>query len=91
MLFLEKTLCCPVQVCPTAWTAIITNPVNSTVPIAAEIFKSAGCFNPNTLFGVTTLDVIRARTFIGKILSLDPAVVCDLSNKKSMALLYFGN
>lgn len=28
--------------CPDAWVAIISNPVNSTVPIAAEIFKRAG-------------------------------------------------
>ena len=28
--------------CPTAWVGIISNPVNSTVPIAAEIFKRAG-------------------------------------------------
>lgn len=25
--------------CPGAWVAIISNPVNSTVPIAAEVFK----------------------------------------------------
>lgn len=25
--------------CPEAWVAIISNPVNSTVPIAAEVFK----------------------------------------------------
>ena len=25
--------------CPKAWVAIISNPVNSTVPIAAEVFK----------------------------------------------------
>jgi malate dehydrogenase len=29
-------------VCPDAWVLIISNPVNSTVPIAAEIFKRAG-------------------------------------------------
>jgi hypothetical protein len=28
--------------CPDAWVLIISNPVNSTVPIAAEIFKRAG-------------------------------------------------
>ena len=28
--------------CPTAWVGIISNPVNSTVPIAAEVFKRAG-------------------------------------------------
>lgn len=32
--------------CPNAWVAIISNPVNSTVPIAAEVLKKAGeCLN----------------------------------------------
>ena len=46
---------------------IISNPVNSTVPIAAEIFKKAGKYNPDKLFGVTTLDVVRANTFIAEL------------------------
>ncbi|KAJ8648485.1 hypothetical protein MRB53_001508 [Persea americana] len=33
-----------------------------TVPIAAEVFKKAGTYNEK-LFGVTTLDVVRAKTF----------------------------
>ncbi len=39
---------------------IISNPVNSTVPIAAEVLKKAGVYQPNKLFGVTTLDVVRS-------------------------------
>lgn len=42
---------------------MISNPVNSTVPIAAEVFKKAGTYDPKRLFGVTTLDVVRAKTF----------------------------
>ena len=42
---------------------MISNPVNSTVPIAAEIFKKAGMYDEKKLFGVTTLDVVRAKTF----------------------------
>lgn len=42
---------------------MISNPVNSTVPIAAEVFKNAGTFDERKLFGVTTLDVVRAKTF----------------------------
>ena len=42
---------------------MISNPVNSTVPIAAEIFKKAGTYDEKKLFGVTTLDVVRAKTF----------------------------
>ncbi|KAI9708709.1 MAG: hypothetical protein M1828_002672 [Chrysothrix sp. TS-e1954] len=49
--------------CPKAFVLVISNPVNSTVPIAAEVLKNAGCFEPKRLFGVTTLDVVRAETF----------------------------
>nr|TKS09038.1 malate dehydrogenase [Populus alba] len=42
---------------------MVSNPVNSTVPIAAEVFKKAGTFDERKLFGVTTLDVVRAKTF----------------------------
>jgi malate dehydrogenase len=38
---------------------IISNPVNSTVPIAAEVLKAKGVYDPKRLFGVTTLDVVR--------------------------------
>lgn len=52
---------------PKAIIAIISNPVNSTVPIAAEVLKAAGVFDPKKLFGVTTLDVVRAETFVAGI------------------------
>merc|ERR1712112_517232 len=63
------------EVCPDAALAIISNPVNSTVPIASEIFKKAGKYNPNKIFGVTTLDIFRANTFIANLKGLDPADV----------------
>merc|ERR1712109_197325 len=63
------------EVCPDACLAIISNPVNSTVPIASEIFKKAGKYNPNKVFGVTTLDIVRANTFIANLKGLDPADV----------------
>ena len=47
--------------------------VNSTVPICAEIFKSKGVYNPKRLFGVTTLDVVRASRFVSQIKGTDPA------------------
>ncbi|KAL5722822.1 malate dehydrogenase [Ranunculus cassubicifolius] len=52
--------------CPDAFIHIISNPVNSTVPIAAEILKQKGVYNPKKLFGVTTLDVVRANTFVAQ-------------------------
>lgn len=61
--------------CPKALLAIITNPVNTTVAIAAEVLKNAGCYDPRRLFGVTTLDVIRSETFIGELKGVDPRSV----------------
>merc|ERR1712086_220741 len=63
------------KVCPNAMIAIISNPVNSTVPIATEMFKKAGVYNPKTIFGVTTLDVVRSNTFIANLKGIDPANV----------------
>merc|ERR1711920_1200623 len=54
------------EACPKACILVISNPVNSTVPIAAEVLKQKGVYNPKKLFGVTTLDVCRARTFVGE-------------------------
>lgn len=31
--------------CPRAFVCVISNPVNSTVPIVAEVFKKAGVFD----------------------------------------------
>ncbi|KAL3618922.1 hypothetical protein CASFOL_037150 [Castilleja foliolosa] len=61
--------------CPKAIVNVISNPVNSTVPIAAEVFKKAGTYDPKRLLGVTMLDVVRANTFVAEVLGLDPREV----------------
>lgn len=63
------------KACPNACIAIITNPVNTTVAIAAEVLKKAGVYNKNKLFGITTLDIIRANTFVAEHHGLNPANV----------------
>lgn len=60
------------EFCPDAVLAIISNPVNSTVPIAAEVLKKAGVYNKKKLVGVTTLDVCRANTFVASHMGVDP-------------------
>ncbi|XP_065874490.1 malate dehydrogenase, glyoxysomal [Euphorbia lathyris] len=71
-----KTLCEGIsRCCPKAIVNIISNPVNSTVPIAAEIFKRAGTFDPKRVLGVTMLDIVRANTFVAEVLGLDPREV----------------
>ncbi|XP_051125473.1 malate dehydrogenase, mitochondrial-like [Andrographis paniculata] len=59
-----KSLCEGIaKYCPNALVNMISNPVNSTVPIAAEVFKNKKVYDEKKLFGVTTLDVVRAKTF----------------------------
>ncbi|KAI8025110.1 Malate dehydrogenase, glyoxysomal [Camellia lanceoleosa] len=48
-----KTLCEGIaKCCPKAIVNVISNPVNSTVPIAAEVFRKAGTYDPKRLLGV---------------------------------------
>ena len=58
--------------CPKAMIGIITNPVNTTVAIAAEVLKKKGVYDPSRLFGVTTLDFIRSSTFVAEKNDRDP-------------------
>jgi len=64
-----------VKNCPNAFIGIITNPVNSTIPVAAEILKKGGVYNPKRLFGISTLDVVRAQAFIGELKNIDPTQI----------------
>eukprot|EP00041_Stephanoeca_diplocostata_P041794 m.8962 g.8962 ORF g.8962 m.8962 type:complete len:314 (-) comp6785_c0_seq2:228-1169(-) len=58
--------------CPRAIVCVITNPVNSTVPIVAEELKRHACYDPRRVVGVTTLDLMRARTFVSERLNRRP-------------------
>lgn len=57
--------------CPGAFINMISNPVNSTVPIAAEVLKAAGVYDKKKVMGVTTLDVVRAKTFYAEKMGLN--------------------
>ena len=58
--------------CPKALIGIITNPVNTTVAIAAEVLKQKGVYDPARLFGITTLDIIRSNTFVAEAKGVNP-------------------
>lgn len=62
------------QHCPSAHVLVIANPVNSTVPIAVETMKALGVLAPS-VFGVTTLDLVRTKTFIGQLWNVDPKLI----------------
>ncbi|RHZ67030.1 hypothetical protein Glove_303g64 [Diversispora epigaea] len=63
------------QNAPKAFVLVISNPVNSTVPIFAEVLKKHGAFEPKRLMGVTTLDLVRASTFASEVSGTDPREV----------------
>ena len=48
--------------CPGALVNMISNPVNSTVPVAAETLKKMGVYDKRKILGVTTLDVVLILT-----------------------------
>ncbi|KAJ4431203.1 hypothetical protein ANN_19800 [Periplaneta americana] len=58
--------------CPMALIGIVTNPVNSLVPVAYEVFRQGGLLNENRIFGVTALDSVRANTFVAELTRLKP-------------------
>lgn len=58
------------KTCPKACICIITNPVNSTVPLAAEVLKAEGVYDKHRLFGVSALDVLRSETFLAQELGI---------------------
>lgn len=57
---------------PRALINLITNPVNSTVPVAAKVLEDMNAHDPARLFGVTTLDVVRAKKFLSEEKGIDP-------------------
>jgi len=59
------------QHCPNAIVGIIVNPVNSVVPLVAELYKKKG-LDPLKIIGVTTLDIVRANKFVAEITGQSP-------------------
>lgn len=57
-----KTIAVKISKCvPMPFVGIVTEPVNSMVPMAAEIMRNHGNFDGKKLFGVTAIDAIRAQ------------------------------
>ncbi|GBB83587.1 hypothetical protein RclHR1_01030002 [Rhizophagus clarus] len=61
------------QYAPKAIMAVISNPVNSTVPIVSEVYKKHNIYDPRRIIGITTLDVVRASRFVSELKGTDPS------------------
>ncbi|CCF58866.1 hypothetical protein KAFR_0F02690 [Kazachstania africana CBS 2517] len=66
-----RKLCIDIcQFCPNAIILIISNPINSMVPLFIECVKSQNLkFDFRKIMGITMLDIIRAETFLGDTLN----------------------
>ena len=75
--------------CPNAMICIVTNPVNSMVPIFSEVLKKAGCYDPKRVFGINTLDSVRSRTFVAELkgLNVDDVIVNSVGGHSGPTIL----
>lgn len=58
--------------CPSALIGLITDPINSLLPLLHETMAKEGVGDPNRIFGVPTLDVIRSKTLVGQLIGKNP-------------------
>ncbi|EFN80137.1 Malate dehydrogenase [Harpegnathos saltator] len=61
--------------CPDALIAIITNPLDSLVPVAAGVSKKRGVYRPERLFGICQIDQMRAERFYAEAIDQEPKKV----------------
>ncbi|KAF9406009.1 Malate dehydrogenase, cytoplasmic [Podila epigama] len=57
--------------CPNAFVLVISDLLNSMVPVVCEVLKKHGVFDPKKVFGITTLDVVRSSKFASEV---DPSI-----------------
>lgn len=64
-----------VDVAPKAHLCIVTNPVNSLVPVASDILKRYGKLDARRIIGISNLDLVRASAFVADLKGLNAAEV----------------
>ena len=65
---IRQSMVAVASTCPKALVAIVTNPVNSLVPLAVEVLITNGVPDGwKRVFGVTTLDVMRSKAYAAQI------------------------
>ncbi|XP_050305829.1 malate dehydrogenase-like isoform X2 [Anthonomus grandis grandis] len=60
------------KVSPGSILILVTNPVNALLPICCEVLKHYGKLCPQRVIGASTLDSVRAATFVAELTCADP-------------------
>lgn len=63
------------EVSPKAYICIVTNPINSLVPLASDILKKFGKLDARRIIGISNLDLVRASALVADLKGLNPAEV----------------
>ncbi|KAJ8731503.1 hypothetical protein PYW07_004667 [Mythimna separata] len=63
------------NICPSAFTVVATEPVESMVPLVGEINRLRGVYNPRLLLGCVELNCVRANTILADFLKVPPESV----------------
>ncbi|XP_076679580.1 malate dehydrogenase, mitochondrial [Andrena cerasifolii] len=64
-----------IKYCPGAMVAVVMSPINSLIPLAVEMYKKAGVHEYNRLFGVISLECVRANSFFAEMVGIEPECV----------------
>lgn len=64
-----------IKFCPQAMVAVAMNPINSLIPLAMEMYKTVGVYEYNRLFGVISLNCLRANTFAAEAIGIEPECI----------------
>lgn len=70
--FMTEVMTSAAKNCPRAMIVLLTSPINSMVPFAAEILKQYKAYDPKRLFGVTHLNIMRAKSIIADTIIRNP-------------------
>lgn len=60
------------NVCPSAFTIVATEPVESMVPLVEEVQRLRNTYDPKKLLGVVELNSVRANTVLAEFLKVPP-------------------
>lgn len=52
--------------------AIVMNPINSLIPLTMEMYKKAGIYEYNRIFGVMNFECLKANSFTADLINIEP-------------------
>lgn len=62
--------------CPEAFVGVVTQPINMLMPLVSEALYRRNVYDPDKVFGITTLNSSRARCFLSEKKKMDVNEIC---------------